>query len=150
MTDSNTAARMAPMDERLVQAIWNEQLLKSDVLVTADGRPVKVFDPGQWNGEAGPDFRNADVAIGGQRFRGDIEIHIYATEWERHGHHRDFDYNGVVLHVVLHRDDDRIADDLHNGSMIPRLTLEDFLEPDLETIRLSLAGEDYFHAQRSP
>jgi len=142
--------RLAPMDERLIQAIWNEQMLKSDVLVTADGRPVKVFDPGKWNGESGPDFRDADVSIGQRRFRGDVEIHVYATEWERHGHQKDFDYNNVVLHVVLHRDDSLLADELHNGTMVPRLTLEDFLEPDLETIRLALAGEDYFHAQRTP
>ncbi len=141
---------MAPLDERIVQAIWNEQLLKSDVLVTADGRAVKVFDAGQWNGEAGPDFRNADVSIGGQRFRGDVEIHVYATDWEKHGHQRDFDYNGVVLHVVLYRDDALTRDELHNGSQVPRLVLEDFVEPDLETIRLSMAGEDFFHAQRSP
>lgn len=139
----------APLDERLVQAIWNEQLLKSDVLVTLDKRPVRVFDPGQWNGEAGPDFKNADIAIGGQRFRGDVEIHVNASEWEKHGHHRDFDYNGVVLHVVLYRDDDRVADELHNGAVAPRLALEDFLEPDLDTIRQTLSGEDFFLAARS-
>lgn len=142
--------RLAPLNERLVQAIWNEQLIKSDVLVTADGRPVKVFDPGQWNGEAGPDFRGADIAVGGQRCRGDIEIHVHSSEWDRHGHQKDFDYNGVILHVVLYRDDARAFDELHNGSYAPRLALEDFLEPDLETIRMTLAGEDYFHARRTP
>ncbi len=150
VAEEKQAVAMAPLDERLVQAIWNEQLIKSDVLITADGRPVKVFDPGQWNGEAGPDFRSADISIGGQRCRGDVEIHVHAADWERHGHQRDFDYNGVVLHVVLFRDDGRTSDELHNGSYAPRLALEDFLEPDLETIQLSMAGEDYFHAQRSP
>lgn len=144
------AENLAPLDERLVQAIWNDQLLKSDVLVTADGRPITVFDAGQWNGEAGPDFRSADLAIGGQRFRGDVEIHVYSGDWDRHGHQNDFEYNNVVLHVVLHRDDDRAHDDLHNGSYVPRLVLEGFLEPDLTTIRQSLAGEEYFHAPRDP
>jgi hypothetical protein len=141
---------LAPLDERLVQAIWNEQLLKSDVLVTADGRPVRVFDPGQWNGEAGPDFRNADITIGAQRCRGDVEIHINASDWDTHGHQRDFDYNNVILHVVLYRDDPRAHDDLHNGEYVPRLVLDDFLEPDLATIRQTMAGEEYFYAPRDP
>src|SRR5690606_4932805 len=109
----------------------------------------KVFDPGQWNAEAGPDFRSADIAIGGQRCRGDIEIHVHASDWDRHGHQNDFDYNGVLLHVVLFADDNRTADDLHNGNVAPRLALEDFLEPDLETIRMTLADENFFYAQRS-
>jgi hypothetical protein len=145
-----THENLAPLDERLVQAIWNEQLVKGDVLVTADGRPVRVFDPGQWNGEAGPDFRNADIEIGGQRLRGDVEIHIHATDWDAHGHQRDFDYNNVILHVVLYRDDARAHDDLHNGDYVPRLALEEFLEPDLTTIRQTMAGEDYFYAPRDP
>lgn len=146
----NASAETAPLDERLVQAIWNEQLLKADVLVTADGRPVRVFDAGQWNGEAGPDFRGADLQIGGQRLRGDVEIHVYAGDWDRHGHQGDFDYNNVVLHVVLYRDDLRAHDDLHNGGYVPRLVLEEFLEPDLQTIRQTMAGEDYFYAARNP
>lgn len=143
-------ATTAPLDERLVQAIWNEQLLKTDVLVTADGRPVRVYDAGEWNGEAGPDFRGADLEIGGQRCRGDVEIHVYAGDWDKHGHQRDFDYNGVILHVVLYRDDARAHDDLHNGGYVPRLVLEDFLEPDLQTIQQTLSGEDYFYAARDP
>lgn len=145
-----SATPVAPLDERLVQAIWNEQLLKSDVLVTADGRPVRVFDAGQWNGEAGPDFRSADISIGTQRCRGDVEIHVNASEWDRHGHQDDFEYNNVVLHVVLYRDDARASDDLQNGEYVPRLVLDDFLEPDLDTIRHSMAGEDYFYAPRDP
>lgn len=142
-TDKTT--HLAPLDERLVQTIWYQQLLKSDVLVTPDGRPVQVFDAGQWNAEAGPDFRNADISIGGLRFRGDVEIHVNATDWDKHGHTRDFEYNNVILHAVLFRDDDRIADDLHNGHLVPRLALEDFLEPDLDSIRQALAGEEYYH-----
>jgi len=140
---------LAPLDERIVQAIWNEQLIKADVLVTADGRPVRVFDPGKWNGEAGPDFRCADIAIGNQRCRGDIEIHLYASDWEKHGHQADFDYNNVILHVVLFNDDARASDSLHNGEYAPRLVLDEFLQPDLDTIRQSLAGEDYFYAPRT-
>lgn len=131
------------ISEHLVQYIWHQQLLKTDVLVTPEGRPVRVYDPGQWNRAAGPDFRNADIAIGGQRFRGDVEIHVHSSDWSKHGHASDFEYNNVVLHVVLHRDDPRTRDELQNGTVLPRLVLEDFVHPDLETIALAVAsGED--------
>src|SRR5688500_4462850 len=91
---------LQPIDERIVQAIWHEQLLQVEQLKTISGKRVQAVDPGQWNGEAGPDFLSADLQIGEQRVRGDVEIHINASDWQRHQHHRDFAYNRVVLHVV--------------------------------------------------
>jgi hypothetical protein len=67
------------VDERIVQAIWHEQLLHGDRLATCSGKPVRVIDPGKWNGEAGPDFRTAELEIGGRRLRGDVEIHVLSS-----------------------------------------------------------------------
>lgn len=134
--------------EHIVQAIWNEQLLYADKLVTCSGKPVRVIDAGQWNSEGGPDFRMADLQIGTQRIRGDVEIHVDASDWEKHGHERDFDYNNVVLHVFLYNDDQYKTDLLHNGSRLERLALEPFLNPDLDTITRSLSTDDYLFAQR--
>jgi hypothetical protein len=140
---------MPPLDERIVQAIWHEQLLHAESLRTISGKPVKVLDPGQWNGERGPDFRSADLQIGDQRLRGDVEIHVHVSDWERHGHQRDFEYNRVILHVVLHCDNGSATDSLHNGNDVDRLELAPVLNPDLDTIRRSLAGEDFMFADRS-
>ena len=132
-----------PLNEKLIQTIWAQQLLQSGGLRLADGRPLRILDPGRWTGHAGPDFKDARIMIGEATLSGDIEVHLYGPDWAAHGHERDLDYNTLVLHVVLRSDDGRVADQLHNGSSVPRLELEPYIFPDLETVRRSLTPDDY-------
>lgn len=135
--------RPAFVDERLVQAIWRERLLAPDGLIAADGRRVVVHDPGRWQTSgAGPDFRNADLEIGGRRLRGDVEIHVDSADWDRHRHSYDFEYNRVILHAFLRRTDDGATERLQSGETAPRLELGTALQPDLDTIQRSLSAED--------
>ncbi len=69
-----------------------------------DGRTLRVVFPGVPGGGAGPDFRGAMLDAGGDLLRGDVEIHLRASGWRAHGHHRDPAYGGVVLHVVGEND----------------------------------------------
>ncbi len=133
----------APVDERLIQAIWHQQLIQAAGLRLADGRPVRVLESGRWNGSAGPDFKGARLIIGEQTLEGDIEVHLVASGWAAHGHERDLDYNSCILHVVLRNDDGGVSDRLHNGTLLPRLELEPYIFPDLETVRRSLSIEEF-------
>lgn len=66
------------------------------------GREVRLLDPGEWNREAGPDFRGATVLFDGvTRTRGDIELDIHASGWEAHNHATNPDFENVVLHVFF-------------------------------------------------
>lgn len=146
--DENVEAYQAatpatPLNERLIQLIWANQLFVGEGMRLADGRPVRVLDSGRWNGSAGPDFRAAQVMIGADTIRGDVEIHLESSLWATHGHQRDLDYNCVVLHVVFRNEDNGTTDVLHNGEEIPRLELEPYLFPDLETIRRSVTPDDF-------
>ena len=67
---------------------------------TTDGRVVEVLDPGLHNRNAGPDFFNAKVKIGGTLWVGNVEIHDCSSHWYVHGHDHDANYNNVILHVV--------------------------------------------------
>lgn len=131
------------IEERLIQCVWSDQMLYDDGLTTTTGKSVSVVDPGRWNHEAGPDFLGASLVINGQSVKGDVEIHVDARDWRRHDHHRDFEYNRVVLHAVLDAGDDKKRDTKHNGQEVDRLVLRPFLRPDLETIQRSLNPEDY-------
>ena len=117
------------VSERHVQAIWYDGTLRPGELRTAGGTPVRVVDPGRWNLEAGPDFLDAVLEIGDdlRRVRGDVEIHVRATDWAAHGHGRDPAYAGVVAHVTWHPGPPPVADD---GALPPhcvRICLGDVL-----------------------
>ncbi|MBQ2075134.1 MAG: DUF2851 family protein [Muribaculaceae bacterium] len=107
--------------EQLMQYIWQHRLWRSEDMLTNDGRPVRVLDPGLLNTDAGPDFFNAKVEIDGQTWVGNVEIHVRASDWKRHGHDRDNAYDSVVLHVV-DKDDAPVL--RSNGERIPQLVLQ--------------------------
>ena len=86
--------------EELLHYAWKHKLLPLSGLQTTDGRTVEVIDTGLHNRNAGPDFFNAKVRIGGTMWVGNVEIHLKSSDWYRHGHDRDPKYNNVVLHVV--------------------------------------------------
>lgn len=103
-----------------MQYVWQHRLWPRTHLRTVDGRPVQIIDPGRLNTDAGPDFFNAKVSIGGHTWAGDIEIHVRASDWHRHGHDGDPAYDSVILHVV-DRDDTAIC--RSNGEVIPQLQM---------------------------
>lgn len=104
--------------EMLYQYLWKYRLLSPD-LATTDGRSVTVLNPGRHNLDAGPDFSGARLRIGGQEWAGNVEVHVRASDWFRHGHDSDPAYGNVILHVVG-VNDARIPDG--HGGFIPQLT----------------------------
>lgn len=82
----------------------------------ATGEKIEIINPGQHNFDAGPDFFNAKIKIGGILWIGNVEIHVRASDWKRHVHHDDKAYDNVVLHVVLEADAEAFRS---NGQPIP-------------------------------
>ena len=69
-----------------MQYIWQHRLYRNSDMVTNDGLKVRVIDPGLLNTDAGPDFFNAKIEIDGHLWAGNVELHVRATDWKRHGH----------------------------------------------------------------
>ncbi len=92
--------------ERLLHYVWKHRMLPLRPLETTDGREVELIDPGLHNQNAGPDFFNAKVKIGGTLWVGNVEIHLKSSDWYLHHHDRDPRYDNVVLHVVGQADAD--------------------------------------------
>lgn len=107
--------------EILLHYIWKHKMFSSATLRTTDGREVEVVDPGLPNNDAGPDFFNAKVRIGGTLWVGNVEIHERSKDWYAHGHDRDARYDNVVLHVVSAADGDVFT---HGGNRLPQLLLQ--------------------------
>lgn len=103
--------------EEIFQILWGSRMLGIP-LSLENGESVRVIDPGTLNRNSGPDFFNAKVKIGDKVWVGNIEIHMKASDWHRHGHDSDPAYENVILHVVAHSDTFIISQD---GSAIPQL-----------------------------
>lgn len=88
--------------ERHLQCLWADSRLRPAELPLEGGGAVRILDPGEWNLEAGPDFRHAALRVEpeGREVTGDVEIHIRPSDWDSHGHARDPAYAGVVAHVT--------------------------------------------------
>ena len=111
--------------ERDLWGLWESRRLPVQML-TRDGRKVRILFPGLANTGSGPDYVGAHIAFEGENpRRGDIELHLRATSWEGHGHHRNNGYNGVILHVVL--EDDGGTAMTAAGMPIPVLALASLL-----------------------
>ena len=106
--------------EKLLHYVWKHRLFPLTPLVTTQGQEVEVIDPGLHNSNAGPDFFNAKVRIGGTLWVGNVEVHDKASDWYSHHHDRDAAYDNVVLHVVGDADTDVTT---ANGGRPPQLVL---------------------------
>lgn len=120
--------------ESVVAQLWKHQLIRSDDLMTVGGQKVRVLYPGRQSSDSGPDFCDAAIIVEGEGVvRGDIELHVRSQEWQAHGHHRDPNYNSVILHVVLWGGG-REASLLNNGGEVPVLALSPYLTRRLEDL----------------
>lgn len=85
--------------EEIFQLLWSNRMLGLSFPLES-GEKVRVIDPGILNRDSGPDFFNAKVKIDGKVWAGNVEIHMKASDWHRHGHSTDPAYDNVILHVV--------------------------------------------------
>lgn len=115
------------MTEAFLHYLWQHQMLDKR-LATTDGQPVVVMSAGTLNRDAGPDFFNARLTIGGVEWAGNIELHLHSSDWNLHHHASDPVYNNIILHVVYEHDADIR---LQNGLSPATLELRRFLHPSL-------------------
>lgn len=91
------------MPEEFLYYLWSLKLLK-EPLQTTEGQDIILIEVGKRNEDSGPDFFNARMRIGDTEWAGNVEMHIKASDWMRHGHDKDKSYDSVILHVVLDAD----------------------------------------------
>lgn len=102
--------------ELIYQYLWRYRLLDNPLALN-DGTQVEVISPGILNRDAGPDFFNARLRFGPVEEAGNVEVHVRASDWYRHGHDHDPAYDSVALHVV--GVDDRQVTSCH-GRKVPQ------------------------------
>lgn len=111
------------MKEEILHYLWKTKRLPFHQFVLTDGRKIEIIHIGTHNLESGPDFSNAQIKIDDLIWSGNIEIHLKASEWYVHKHHRDKAYDNVILHVVYY--DDKVVE--VQREKIPTLQLSDYI-----------------------
>jgi hypothetical protein len=146
--DVGIAEATAPVSrafpEKLVRCLWFDQRWRPAALRTVDGQAVIVHTPGRWNARAGPDFQHAVIQFAtGERQRGDVEVHRYASGWTAHRHHLDPRYSQVILHVFLWNDRPAMVARRLDGQAIPQVDLTTCLPRPLAAYLDEIALDDY-------
>jgi len=91
------------MNEDFLYYVWQFKLFDND-LKTVSGAPIRLIDMGQRNEGSGPDFFNARIKIGNTEWAGNVEMHTKSSDWIKHKHQNDPNYDSVILHVVYECD----------------------------------------------
>src|SRR5579875_3768719 len=121
------AAPRIPLRERDLARLWEAGTLPPAAIVTQDGTPLQVVYRGRPNSGAGPDFRDAVIALpDASLLHGDVELHLLASDFRRHGHDRDPAYGRIILHL-LYRADDGATTALPGGERARVAALEPWL-----------------------
>ncbi|MBC7722050.1 MAG: DUF2851 family protein [Pedobacter sp.] len=121
------------MNEKLLQFIWQFQYFNNKELFTDNAESLTIIKPGSLNSNQGPDFSDAIIQIDNVRLAGNIEVHFKASDWVKHHHETDINYNNIILHVVWVNDAAIATLNKHKISTlvlegrVPKITLERYL-----------------------
>ncbi|HUR10943.1 MAG TPA: DUF2851 family protein [Flavitalea sp.] len=117
------------MNERLLQFIWQHQYYNHTSLEFTNGCPFQIIHQGIFNSHQGPDFTEARIAFDNQLWIGNIELHVRSSDWKKHDHQHDANYNNVICHVVWIDDETNPANSVPVfllGERIPKLLLSQY------------------------
>lgn len=109
--------------EPALHQIWQQRQIPAGLLRTTEAQTVEIIDPGEYNRDAGPDFRRATIRLGDKILQGDVELHLEASDWFNHQHHLDLKYNDVILHLALAAAAAPVLLHKENGLTIPQILL---------------------------
>ncbi len=112
------------MKEDFLHHVWQHKKFAVTKLQTTTGESIQILNSGQFLQLAGPDFFNAQLVIGNQKWAGNIEIHLKSSDWYLHQHEKDTAYDSVILHVVWEHDTPVFRE---NNTEIPTVELKKYV-----------------------
>ena len=115
------------MKEDFLHYLWKFKKFDTLNLKTSNEEEITIVSVGQYLELAGPDFFNAQITIGNQKWAGNVEIHLKSSDWYIHNHEQDSGYENVILHVVWEHDTEVFRS---NNSEIPVLELQKYVDSD--------------------
>jgi len=116
------------MKEDFLHYLWRFRKFDTLNLKTSNNQEINIINVGQYLEQAGPDFFNAQIVIGNQKWAGNVEIHLKSSDWYVHHHEKDAAYENVILHVVWEHDIEVFR---KNNTEIPVLELKDYVDKSI-------------------
>ncbi len=112
------------MQEKWIHWAWEKKL------IPLEEEGICLHNPGVANlYKPGPDFLHASFSFDGLRWFGHIEIHVYSSDWYKHGHHQDPQYENVILHVVAFDDKPVVVNGTPLKTIVVSPPLSNVLKP---------------------
>jgi hypothetical protein len=115
------------MKEDFLHYLWKFKKFETLNLITTQKEKITIIKTGDYLELSGPDFFNAQIIIGKQKWAGNVEIHLKSSDWYIHGHEKDTAYENVILHVVWEHDTEIFG---KNNREIPVLVLKDYVSSE--------------------
>lgn len=134
------------MKEDFLHYMWKFKKFNTSNLYTSNQEPIAIIHSGNYLQLAGPDFFNAQLIIDGQKWAGNVEIHIKSSDWYHHHHEKDTAYENVILHVVWEHDAEIFRKD---NTEIPVLELRYYIAKEtIENYRSLLVPKSWIFCER--
>lgn len=120
------------MKEDFLHFLWQFKKFDLAKLHTTKGEKLTIVSSGLYLQKAGPDFFNAQIIIGTQKWAGNVEIHCRSSDWYLHSHETNPSYDNVILHVVWEHDIEVFRKDntelavLELSNYVPKKMLENY------------------------
>ena len=138
------------MNEYYLHYLWKLKRLPIHQMELIDGKKFTLLDFGNYNEfENGPDFKDGSIVLDELTWYGSIELHVNASDWYKHKHQTDPNYNNVILHVVYNAD----CDVIQNGRILPTLELKNWIDKShykqyqfLQKNKSTIPCESLFHS----
>ncbi len=133
------------MKEDFLHYVWQYKKFDFSNLKTVSGELLTIINCGNYLQQTGPDFFNAQIVLGNQKWVGNIEIHIKSSDWYLHHHEKDANYDNVILHVVWEHDTPVFRKD---NTEIPVLELKNYIKKkELENYRQLISQKSWIYCE---
>ena len=133
------------MKEDYLHHLWQHKKFAVTDLKTTTGESIQLINSGQYLQLAGPDFFNAQIIIGQQKWAGNVEIHLKSSDWYVHNHEKDSNYDSVILHVVWEHDTPIFR---KNNTEIPTLELKNYVQlSDLNKYQSLITQKNWIYCE---
>ena len=134
------------MKEDFLHYVWQYKKFDFSNLTTVSGEVLTITNCGNYLQQTGPDFFNAQIVIGNQKWAGNVEIHIKSSDWYLHHHEKDANYDNVILHVVWEHDTPVFRKD---NTEIPVLELKKYVsKKELEKHQSLTSQKSWIYCER--